>query len=81
MTSEHVEFMEGALIEEVLKTLAGEHLAPLVLAGDRPLRSRLNRLITTLLEIADSVPHRLFHISKSSGAASITQKPGVVGPP
>jgi hypothetical protein len=51
VTSEHVEFLEGARVEEVLDALAGEHLALLVLALDRALRAGVDGLVAALAEV------------------------------
>ena len=61
MAGEHVELVEGAVVEQVLDALAGEHLAAFVLAGDRSLGARLQCQFATLGEVFDPFPNGVFH--------------------
>src|SRR5690606_13993263 len=56
---QHVELVEGTRVEEVLDALAGEHLALLVLALDRPLRARVERLLLAPGEVLETLLHRV----------------------
>ena len=59
MTGEHVELLEGIGVEQVLDSLAGEHLALVVLALDRALGCRVQCFVAAPFEIVEAFLHRM----------------------
>ena len=71
---EQVEFVERAVVEEVLDPLAGEHLALLVLALDRARRPGVERLLLPLLEVVEFVLHRRRHVLEATRVTSLADR-------
>ena len=57
VTSQHVEFVERALIEQVIDALPGQHLAFFVLARNGTLRTCMQRLILAFTKIVEFGVH------------------------
>ena len=57
---EQVELVERAGVEEVVDPLAGEHLAPVVLALPRRLRAGVERFFLALVELLEALAQRVF---------------------
>ena len=57
VASEHVEFVEGAWITEVLDALTSEELALALVALDGPGATRITGLLLTVAEVVDLVLH------------------------
>jgi hypothetical protein len=70
---EHVEFVERALVEEVLEPLTGEHLALLVLAFDRALRTGVNGLLAPVGEVGELLLHGVRHGWQVTGCRSLPE--------
>src|SRR3546814_19438795 len=70
---EHVELVEAALVEQVLDALPGQHLAPLLLAGDRPLGTGLAGLGLLLVEVGDALGHGMLGHGRSEEHTSELQ--------
>jgi hypothetical protein len=60
VAGEHVELVERAGVEQELDPLAGEHLALGVLARDRLLGTRMERLLLALGQLGQPLAHRMF---------------------
>ena len=60
MTGEHVELMEGPLVEEIVDPLTGKHLALCVLAFDRTLRTGMEGLFLALSQFGEAFSHGMF---------------------
>src|SRR5207245_8491820 len=68
VTGQHVELLEASFIEEVLDPLAGGHLAPLVLALNGALRTRLAGLLLAGSQLTDALLHGVVgHARKGTG--------------
>ena len=65
VAGQHVQLVERALVQQVLDALAGQHLAPLVLAVDRPLRPGRERLFAASCQVLDPFPDGVFHGARS----------------
>src|SRR4029077_20451495 len=57
MLNEHVEFLEGTLVEDELDAFAGGQLAPFVLGLNARLAAAEAGLLTTLLKSVEDVLH------------------------
>ena len=64
VAGEHVELVERARVEQVLDALAGEQLALVVLALDRPLGPGVEGFFLALLEILEALAHGVLRHSE-----------------
>ena len=58
---QHVELLEGALVEEVVDPFPGRHLALGVVALHRGLAARVQRLFLAVRQLRQTFSHRMFH--------------------
>ena len=80
VAGEHVELVEGALVEQVLDALAGQHLALVVLPLDCPLRTGVARLVAAAGQLLEALVHsRLSHPVKPTRKPSSAVRPAVAG--
>jgi len=59
MARQQVELLEAARVEQHVDALASEQLALLVLAFDRPLRARVEGLLSSFVQVAELLGHRV----------------------
>ena len=59
VAGQQVELLEAARVEQHVDALAGEQLALLVLALDRSGRAGVERLLSSLVQVAELVGHRV----------------------
>ena len=72
---QHVELVERPLVEQVLDPLAGEHLAALVLTGDRALGTGREGLFTATMQVLDPLANGVFHGAERYPSTSVPPKP------
>jgi len=56
---QHVQLVEGTLVQEVVDALAGEHLPLVVLPLDRAFGPCVQRLLLTPVEVVEAIAHRV----------------------
>ncbi len=85
VAGQHVELLEGALVEQVLDPLPGGELALGVVALDRPRASGVQRLVLALGQVGEAFGHGVFHGAEANpvgpGARNRPGDPAIVGAP
>ncbi len=80
VADQQVEFMERALVEQVVDALAGEQLALGVLSFDRPFGARVKGLFPPLAEVVEPVAHGMLrhwgHRVATGGGPAVARRPG-----
>ena len=61
VAGQHVELLEGAVVEEIVEPLAGGHLSLGMMLLDCPGRSRIAGELPALLEVFEPLGHRVIH--------------------
>ena len=77
---EHVELLEGALVEEVVEALAGGHLPASVLALDRGRAPRVYRRLLTALQLLEPFGHCVLHGGEGYRSTARKRKAAWPGP-
>ncbi len=72
--SQHVEFVERTVVEQIVEPLPGQHLALVVLALDRPLGSGVQRCLPTREQVGKAIGIRCFSHAREGSARHPTSE-------
>ncbi len=61
VAGQHVELLEGAVVEQVVDALTGGHLALGMMLLDRPRRTCVAGLIAAVGQLFEALGHRVIH--------------------